>query len=63
MSLILFQGPLEDAIEDEDEEYPSEEAEGIPKGDFPLEESFPTDFGPENLSCEEVDFFCNKGNP
>ncbi|KAL6039731.1 hypothetical protein STEG23_000343 [Scotinomys teguina] len=56
------EGPLEDAIEDEDEEYPSEEAEGIPKGDFPLEESFPTDFGPENLSCEEVEFFCNKGD-
>lgn len=63
MSLILFQGPLEDAIEDDDEEYPSEEAEGIAKGDFPLEESFPPDFGPENLSCEEVEFFCNKGNP
>lgn len=63
VSLILFQGPLEDAIEDEDEEYPSEEAEGIAKGDFPPEESFPPDFGPENLSCEEVEFFCNKGNP
>lgn len=53
--------PLEDAIEDEEEECPSEEAEVITK-DFPMEESFPTELGPENLSCEEVEFFCNKGD-
>lgn len=62
MSLILFQGPLEDAIEEEEEECPSEATDIISKGDFPLEESFSTEFGPENLSCEEVEFFCNKGN-
>lgn len=62
VSLILFQGPLEDAIEDEDEECPSEQTDINLKGDFPLEESFPTEFGPENLSCEEVEYFCNKGN-
>ncbi|EPY77904.1 hypothetical protein CB1_001161012 [Camelus ferus] len=60
VSLILFQGPLEDAIEEEEEECPSEEADVISKGDFPLEESFSTEFGPENLSCEEVEYFCNK---
>lgn len=63
MSLILFQGPLEDAIDDEEEECPVEEAEVISKGDFPLEGSFPAGFEPENLSCEDVEFFCNKGNP
>lgn len=63
VSLILFQGPLEDTIEEEEEERPSEETGLIPKGDFPLEESFSTEFGPENLSCEEVEYFCNKGNP
>lgn len=62
VSLILFQGPLEDAIEEEEEECPSEETDIISKGDFPLEESFSTEFGPENLSCEEVEYFCNKGN-
>uniref|UniRef100_A0A6I8PHJ7 Zinc finger protein ZFPM2 n=1 Tax=Ornithorhynchus anatinus TaxID=9258 RepID=A0A6I8PHJ7_ORNAN len=61
VSLILFQGPLEDAIEDEEEEYLSEENDITSKGDFPLEESFSTEFGPENLSCEEVEYFCNKG--
>lgn len=54
----LFQGPL-DAIEEE-EECPSEETDIISKGDFPLRKV--TEFGPENLSCEEVEYFCNKGN-
>lgn len=62
VSLVLFQGPLEDAIEEEEEECPSEETDIISKGDFPLEESFSTEFGQENLSCEEVEYFCNKGN-
>nr|XP_023504627.1 zinc finger protein ZFPM2 [Equus caballus] len=53
--------PLEDAIEEE-EEYPSEETDIVSKGDFPLEESFSTELGPENLSCEEVEYFCNKGD-
>ncbi|KAL4670837.1 hypothetical protein H8959_003546 [Pygathrix nigripes] len=57
-----MKGPLEDAIEDEEEECPSEETDIISKGDFPLEESFSTEFGPENLSCEEVEYFCNKGD-
>lgn len=63
VSLILFQGPLEDAVEDEEEECPSEETDVLSKGDFPLEESFPSGFGPGNLSCEEAEYFCNKGNP
>nr|BAC28166.1 unnamed protein product [Mus musculus] len=54
--------PLEDAIDDEEEECPVEEAEVISKGDFPLEGSFPAGFEPENLSCEDVEFFCNKGD-
>lgn len=62
VSLILFQGPLEDAIEEEDEECPSDATDVISKGDFPLEESFSTELGPENLSCEEAEYFCNKGN-
>lgn len=60
--LILFKGPLEDAIEDEEEECLSEENDTVSKEDFPLEESFSAEFEPENLSCEEVEYFCNKGN-
>lgn len=62
MFLILFKGPLEDAIEDEEEECLSEENDTVSKEDFPLEESFSAEFEPENLSCEEVEYFCNKGN-
>nr|XP_009680615.1 PREDICTED: zinc finger protein ZFPM2 isoform X2 [Struthio camelus australis] len=54
--------PLEDAIEDEEEECLSEENDIISKEDFPLEGSFSAEFEPENLSCEEVEYFCNKGN-
>lgn len=62
MFLILFKGPLEDAIEDEEEECLSEENDTVSKEDFPLEESFSAEFEPENLNCEEVEYFCNKGN-
>ncbi|XP_065442080.1 zinc finger protein ZFPM2 isoform X7 [Chrysemys picta bellii] len=55
-------GPLEDAIEDEEEECLSEENDIISKEDFPPEESFSAEFEPENLSCEEVEYFCNKGD-
>uniref|UniRef100_A0A8C3F0S5 Zinc finger protein, FOG family member 2 n=1 Tax=Chrysemys picta bellii TaxID=8478 RepID=A0A8C3F0S5_CHRPI len=54
--------PLEDAIEDEEEECLSEENDIISKEDFPPEESFSAEFEPENLSCEEVEYFCNKGD-
>ncbi|XP_067393479.1 zinc finger protein ZFPM2 [Emydura macquarii macquarii] len=54
--------PLEDAIEDEEEECLCEENDIISKEDFPLEESFSAEFEPENLSCEEVEYFCNKGD-
>ncbi|XP_005382056.1 PREDICTED: zinc finger protein ZFPM2 [Chinchilla lanigera] len=60
--ILHCSGPLEDAIEDEEEECPSEETDVLSKGDFPLEESFPSGFGPGNLSCEEVEYFCNKGD-
>ncbi|XP_050796595.1 zinc finger protein ZFPM2 isoform X3 [Gopherus flavomarginatus] len=54
--------PLEDAIDDEEEEFLSEENDIISKEDFPLEKSFSVEFEPENLSCEEVEYFCNKGD-
>ncbi|XP_029447726.1 zinc finger protein ZFPM2 isoform X2 [Rhinatrema bivittatum] len=54
--------PLEDAVEDEVEEGLSEENEAVSKEDIPLEESFPAGFEAENLSCEDVEYFCNKGD-
>lgn len=54
--------PLEDAIEDEEEDCGSEENDIITKEDFPLEESFTTEFEPENMTCEDVEYFCNKAD-
>ncbi|XP_030073829.1 zinc finger protein ZFPM2 isoform X1 [Microcaecilia unicolor] len=53
--------PLEDAIEDEVEECLSEEND-FSKEDIPVEENFSAEFEPENLSCENVEYFCNKGD-
>ncbi|XP_041423930.1 zinc finger protein ZFPM2 [Xenopus laevis] len=54
--------PLEDAIDEEEEDCLSEENDLVSKEDFPLEESFTSEFEPENMSCEDVEFFCNKGD-
>lgn len=39
----------------------SEESELVAKEEFSAEEGFSADFEPENLSCEGMDYFCNKG--
>ncbi|XP_033914731.1 zinc finger protein ZFPM2-like [Acipenser ruthenus] len=52
---------LEDALEDEEEECLSEENYIITKEEFSVE-NFSTDFEPENLSCEDMEYFCNKGD-
>ncbi|XP_013918332.1 PREDICTED: zinc finger protein ZFPM2-like, partial [Thamnophis sirtalis] len=54
--------PLEDAVEDEEEECLSEENEIISKEDFPLEGNFSAEFESGNLNCEDVEYFCNKGD-
>ncbi|KAM4705665.1 zinc finger protein ZFPM2 [Rhinophrynus dorsalis] len=54
--------PLDDAIEDEEEDCLSEENELVSKEDFPLEESFSSELEPENMTCEDVEYFCNKGD-
>ncbi|XP_043921631.1 zinc finger protein ZFPM2 isoform X2 [Protopterus annectens] len=53
--------PLEDAIEDEGESL-SEENDTVSKEDFPLEENFSVEFEPENLTCEDMEYFCPKGD-
>ncbi|MGH0147640.1 UNVERIFIED_CONTAM: hypothetical protein FKN15_011756 [Acipenser sinensis] len=57
----LCPGTLEDALEDEEEECLSEENYIITKEEFSVE-NFSTDFEPENLSCEDMEYFCNKGD-
>ncbi|XP_035239808.1 zinc finger protein ZFPM2a [Anguilla anguilla] len=53
--------PLEDGLEEEEEECVSEENELLAKDEFSVEENFSADFEPENLSCEDMEYFCNKG--
>ncbi|MGH0161394.1 UNVERIFIED_CONTAM: hypothetical protein FKN15_041138 [Acipenser sinensis] len=55
-------GTLEDAVEDEEEEGVSEENDIITKEEFSVEDNFSTDFEPENLSCEDMEYFCNKAD-
>ncbi|XP_019711773.1 zinc finger protein ZFPM2a isoform X3 [Hippocampus comes] len=52
--------PLEDGLEEEDEECVPEENELLAKDEFSVEENFPAEFDTENMSCEDMEYFCNK---
>ncbi|GCC30687.1 hypothetical protein chiPu_0009141 [Chiloscyllium punctatum] len=54
--------PLEDTIEDDEEECLSEENDTISRGDYTLDENFSADYGSEHLSCEETEYYCSKGD-
>lgn len=54
-------GPLEDGLEEEEEECVSEENELLTKDEFSVEENFSAEFETENMSCEDMEYFCNKG--
>lgn len=54
-------GPLEDGLEEEEEECVSEENELLAKDEFSAEENFTGEFEAENMGCEDMDYFCNKG--
>lgn len=53
--------PLEDGLEEEEEECVSEENELLAKDEFSVEENFTAEFETENISCEDMEYFCNKG--
>ncbi|XP_056458969.1 zinc finger protein ZFPM2a [Gadus chalcogrammus] len=53
--------PLEDGLEEEEEECVSEENELMAKDEFSTEENFSAEFETENMSCEDMEYFCNKG--
>lgn len=61
MFVCFPSGPLEDGLEEEEEECVSEENELLAKDEFSAEENFPAEFEPENMSCEDMEYFCNKG--
>ncbi|KAL0984919.1 hypothetical protein UPYG_G00150470 [Umbra pygmaea] len=55
--------PLEDGdLEEEEEECVSEENELMAKDEFSTEENFSAEFESENMSCEDMEFYCNKGD-
>lgn len=54
-------GPLEDGLEEEEEECVSEENELLAKDEFSAEETFSAEFEAENMSCEDMEYFCSKG--
>ncbi|XP_055490886.1 zinc finger protein ZFPM2a isoform X2 [Leucoraja erinacea] len=54
--------PLEDTVEDDEEECLSEENDAINGGDYAQEENFSTEYGSEHLSCEETEYYCDKGD-
>ncbi|KAJ3597401.1 hypothetical protein NHX12_000928 [Muraenolepis orangiensis] len=53
--------PLEDGLEEEEEECVSEENEPMAKDEFSTEENFSGEFETGNMSCEEMEYFCSKG--
>ncbi|MEQ2157534.1 hypothetical protein GOODEAATRI_002747 [Goodea atripinnis] len=54
-------GPLEDGLEEEEEECVSEENELLAKDEFSVEENFTAEFESENMNCDDIEYFCNKG--
>ncbi|XP_051879892.1 zinc finger protein ZFPM2a isoform X4 [Pristis pectinata] len=52
--------PLEDTVEDDEEECLSEENDAINGGDYTQEENFSAEYGSEHLSCEETEYYCDK---
>lgn len=59
--LCVCLGPLDDGLEEEEEECVSEGNELAAKEEFSAEENFTTDFETENLGCEDMEYFCAKG--
>lgn len=61
MFVYFPSGPLEDGLEEEEEECVSEENELLAKDEFSAQENFSAEFEPENISCQDMEYFCNQG--
>lgn len=59
--LCACSGPLDDGLEEEEEECVSEGNELATKDEFSAEENFTTDLETENIGCEDMEYFCAKG--
>ncbi|XP_076869636.1 zinc finger protein ZFPM2-like [Brachyhypopomus gauderio] len=55
-------GPLDDGLEEEEEECVSEGNELGAKDEFSADENFAADFEAENLTCEDMEDYCSKEN-
>uniref|UniRef100_A0A8C2BU64 Zinc finger protein, FOG family member 2a n=1 Tax=Cyprinus carpio TaxID=7962 RepID=A0A8C2BU64_CYPCA len=53
--------PLDGGLEEEEEECISDANELTAKEEFSVEENFPADFEPDSLTCEDMEYFCSKG--
>ncbi|XP_026139262.1 zinc finger protein ZFPM2-like [Carassius auratus] len=53
--------PLDGGLEEEEEECITDANELTAKEEFSVEENFPADFEPDNLTCEDMEYFCSKG--
>ncbi|XP_052002230.1 zinc finger protein ZFPM2a [Xyrauchen texanus] len=51
--------PLDGGLEEEEEECISDEL--AMKEEFSVEDNFAADFEPDNLTCEDMEYFCGKG--
>ncbi|KAL1259948.1 hypothetical protein QQF64_010525 [Cirrhinus molitorella] len=60
-AVVLCVGPLDGGLEEEEEECISDANELTSKEEFSVEENFPADFEPDNLTCEDMEYFCGKG--
>ncbi|TRZ00601.1 hypothetical protein DNTS_004133 [Danionella cerebrum] len=53
-------GLVDGGLEEEEEECISDATELTAKEEFSAEDSFPADFEPDNLTCEDMEYFCSK---
>lgn len=58
---VLCPGPLDGGVEEEEEECISDGNELTAKEEFSVEENFAADFETDNLTCEDMEYFCGKG--
>ncbi|KAI7806760.1 hypothetical protein IRJ41_011411 [Triplophysa rosa] len=60
ISLRLL-GPLDGGVEEEEEECIADGNELVTKDEYSMDENFAADFEMDNLTCEDMEYFCVKG--
>lgn len=54
-------GPLDGGVEEEEEECIADGNELTTKDEYSMDENFAADFETDNLTCEDMEYFCGKG--